>query len=85
MKLVNATDVANAALMEVGMEPTIAGRILTFPDSADSYMAYRAAVLGGLAEFGPNRKCRCYPCSKARRLSCITLADALMGRTCGNS
>lgn len=86
-----AVDIANAALMEVGLEPVIFerwdpvrnGMCLTVPSTS---LHTRAAMLGRLATQGPDHLVRCGDCGFAGiargTVPCVTVRDALRGITC---
>lgn len=83
MSLVDAVEVANAALAEVGLPQTARRHedtILFDP----SPLAYRAVALGALAQYGPSRRCYCLVHAPQWETveRCTTVADALMGRPC---
>lgn len=86
-----AVDIANAALMEVGLEPVIFERwdptrgaaTLSMPSTS---LHTRAAMLGHLATRGPDHLVRCGDCGFAGiargTVPCVTVRDALRGITC---
>lgn len=80
--LKRVAEVANMALAEVGHVQTVRvanGTVMYDPDLE----SHRASLLGALAAFGPDKKCFCFKCASSRRHElCITVADAVRGRSC---
>lgn len=89
-------DVARAALLEVGLDPSpvvVEGRGLTIKQvdllGPDRPMYSRAGYLAAASEYGANHPVRCADCSvngTARGMPpCTTAGDALRGVRCGRS
>ena len=85
--------ITNAALMEVGMLPT--AYAIPDPSAPDGIgvvaplgpLQAKAVRLALLATFGPDAMTRCDNCCprSLNRPRCISVREALMGRTCGAS
>lgn len=93
MKAVSALDVARAALMEVGGDPS---DVWAYPDplvvgrqavacSTGNPLAWRAILLGRHAACGPEFAVRCLNCADAPDIAvpCTPVRDVLRGVTCG--
>lgn len=94
--LTDAIEVARAAVAEVGLaarfsrksDGGITGDVLgdLTPDNDAFRLAYRAMLLGVMAEQGLSATTKCILCSprsSGRNRRCITVAEALQGITCG--
>lgn len=82
----NAADIANAALLEVGEEPVCALALNGHPSVPlhAPPIADKAMLLATLAMFGPDEPVRCVVCIRTLFLPpCVTVRDALRGITCG--
>jgi hypothetical protein len=80
----DAVQIANAALMEVGRPAVVARAANGNVEVGRDRVTYRAGLLGALAQYGPDKSCKCYLCSFGRNPHCTTIGEALRGAECAS-
>ena len=87
---VTALDVARAALLEVGGD--VAEIEYDYADGeivAETYIGFKATLLGEMAAYGPHFVTRCWPCWDSEEdeypSPCTPVRDVLRGVTCGRA